>query len=154
MMSLISTFKELTAILLFIISIFSVGGKEVDFSKVDLSLAEEITVETKIINIDFTNNTKKAIDDEIMISSFKKLEGCEWVEIPLNERANSFPLVARTWGDYYPGMTYRYTRALGDITDKTPLEKGKYLLTFEYHTTAHYSLQQTGSACLEFNVTD
>lgn len=149
---MLSTIKECIAIMLFIISIFTIGGKEVDMSKVEVALAEEVSVETKVIKIDFTNNTKKAIDYKIVISSFKKLEGGEWVEMPLNDMANSYPLVAKTWGDYYPGMTYRYTRAFGDITDEIPLEEGKYLITFEYHTTPQYSLQQNGSIELYFEV--
>ena len=151
-MSLISNVKEFIAIILFIISIITISGKEVDLSKVEVNLAEEITVETEIINIDFTNNTKKAIDDEITISSFKKLEGGDWVEIPLNDKANLYPASAKIWGDCYPGMTYRYSRAFGDITDAIPLKEGKYLLTLEYHTTSHYSLRQSRSTNLEFYV--
>lgn len=146
-----ASIRKVIAVLLFIMSLFTVSAKEVDLSNVKLEVSSNLTTESTEFTYDLTNNTKKALDWRVCVDKLEMKDGDGWKEIPIIWDFNQFDLEKVTYDELMPTGTYRYKVNIKEMIGQDTFDEGVYKMTVSFET-ADYKVQQTGTASCEFNV--
>lgn len=148
----LASIRKVIAVLLFIMSLFTVSAKEVDLSNVKLEVSSNLTTESTELTYDFTNNTKKAFDWRVSIDKLEVKDGDGWKEIPIIPDFNQFDLDKVTYDELMPTGTYRYKVNIKGMIGQDTFDEGVYKMTVSFETAGDYKVQQTGTASCEFTV--